>query len=462
MAPVVLLVVSFVSGTAAALDAPEDLDPVPAAAQRPPAAPLLSARRVPAVVAAPVAERRLAAALEGVWAAGPPTSCLEVSSGDRVLFERESIRPVVPASALKLVTAAAVLENLGPDARFRTTVEVADGADDGVIDGDIWLIGSGDPVLGTAPWAAHFEHQPALVTPLEALADGVADAGVREIRGRVLGDEDRYDRVRYVPSWPERYAARGEVGPATALTVNDGFAVWEPGQVPYADPAAGGASVLTDLLRARGVTVVGSPAAGSAPEDADELAAVESPPMADLVGAMLRESDNGTAELLLKELGVREEGEGSTEAGAMVVTETLEQLELPLDGVRIVDGSGLDPSNTVTCDLLIGILRDAERGGPLDAGLAVAGLSGTLMERFGGTTLEGRIRAKTGSINGVAALTGWADAADRTPLAFAYILNGVASFESALPLQAQLGAVLVGHPDIALEELGPAAYGEAA
>ncbi|MBW3546686.1 MAG: D-alanyl-D-alanine carboxypeptidase/D-alanyl-D-alanine-endopeptidase [Actinobacteria bacterium] len=426
-------------------------------------APLLSPRRAPALLVEPIGRARLVQALHGISVAGPDAACLLVTQADQPLYEHQPDLALAPASGLKLLTGAAVLAHLDPGERLRTTVRAAAPPAGGVVEGDLWLVGGGDPVLGTAAWAAHFTRQPALVTSLEALADRVVEAGVAEVRGRVVGDESRYDSVRAVPSWPARYLEAKEVGPLSALSVNDGFAVWEGRKETFADPPAGAAGVLTDLLRQRGVTVAGEAASGTAPAGAAAVAGVDSPPMAELVGQLLRESDNGTAELLVKELGLRVAGEGSTAAGTRVMAETLAAIGFPTAGLVVIDGSGLDPGNRVTCRLLHAVLHASKEGEPLRQGLPVAGTSGTLSRRLVDDALSGQVRAKTGSIRGVASLSGFAVTRGGFDLTFSFILNGINRFDDAVPLQEQLGRALVRHPDLPqLEEIGPSRYPEAA
>ncbi len=430
--------------------------PAPAPAE----APVLTPRRVPGLLAQPVGTARLVQALDEIATTTPDRACLVVTEGGRVLYDRQSDRSLVPASGMKLLTAVAVLARIDPDERLRTSVVATQSPAGGVVDGDLWLVGGGDPVLGTAPWAASLFRQPALFTPLEELADGVVAAGVTEVRGRVVGDESRYDRVRYVESWPERYAADGEIGPMSALAVNDGFAEWEAADVAFEDPATGAAAVLTDLLRERGVVVGADAGAGPSPDGAPVVAGIDSPPVADLVGQMLRESDNGTAELLLKELGLRVEGEGSTAAGRTVVADALGSLGLPTAGLAVVDGSGLDPTNQVSCQLLHGVLEATIDGGPVDRGLSVAGASGTLARRFLDTPAQGQLRGKTGSLRGVASLSGFVSAQGGTELTFASIFNGLDRSDDGGPLQDSLARALVRYPDLpTLAEIGPEGYG---
>jgi len=428
-----------------------------------PEAPVLTPRRLPALLARPVGEARLVQGLDALVASSPGESCLVVTERGRPLYEHQALAPLAPASGMKLVTAAAVLAGIGPGERLRTSVVAAQEPAAGVVEGDLWLVGGGDPVLGTAAWAAHFERQPVLYTPLEELADAVAGAGVREVRGRVLGDGGRYDEVRYVPGWPARYVEDDEIGPLSGLWVNDGFSAWEPEDVPFADPAAGAAGVFAELLRQRGILVQGDAASGPAPVPAAAVASLDSPTMAELAGAMVRESDNGTAELLVKELGLRAGGNGSTEAGRAAVVARLEDLGLSTEGLVVADGSGLDPANRVTCRLLHDVLAAADPGGALDQGLAVAGSTGTLARRFVDTPVSGLLRAKTGSIRGVASLSGYVATRDGGQIVFSAIQNGIDRFDDGLPFQDALADALVAYPALpSLDEIGPDGYPDAA
>jgi D-alanyl-D-alanine carboxypeptidase/D-alanyl-D-alanine-endopeptidase (penicillin-binding protein 4) len=366
-----------------------------------------------------------------------------VADGDHVLYERSPDRPVVPASTMKLLTATAVLARIDPDSRLATPVLAAAPPDaDGIVHGDIWMVGGGDPVLSTWAYGAHFERQPRLINPIEGLADRLVAAGVRHITGRVLGDDGRYERVRYVPSWPARYIHDNETGPLSSLTVNGALQSWDPDR-PFADPAAGAASILNELLRQRGVQADGLPGTGSFPPGAVVLATLPSPTIAELVDEMLRESDNTTAELLVRELGLEVLGAGTTEAGRRVVDDTLRRLGLPMDGVRVVDGSGLDTGNRVTCRLLVAILTGPMTRGIVDQGLPVAGQSGTLAKRFLATPVVGHLRAKTGSITRVASLAGYAENQTGPTLTFAYVQNNVSTAKQGTTRQDELGRELV-------------------
>ncbi|MEO7573967.1 MAG: D-alanyl-D-alanine carboxypeptidase, partial [Acidimicrobiales bacterium] len=266
-----------------------------------PITPVLSVRRLPTVVAAPIAERRLTGDLATLAATLPADSCLAVAGPD-LRFGHRSDAPIVPASTTKLLTATAALVALGPDVRFRTAAVSVAAPLDGTLIGDLTLVGGGDPILASPDYAARFLRQPQVFTDLDALAAAVQAAGVRQVAGAVVGDESRYDPARYVAGWPERYISQNQTGPLSGLAVNDGFERYpqlgggDP-LTPAADPAVNAAGVLTRLLEARGVDVVGDPRGGVAPAGAVEVAAIESAPLRDVVGQLLQESDNNTAEL---------------------------------------------------------------------------------------------------------------------------------------------------------------------
>src|SRR5436190_14343343 len=209
------------------------------ASGRPPvAAPVLDAARVPGFVSQTVANVRLGQRLDSV-VAGRGQSCMAVddSRGPTVYSQRADVH-LLPASNLKLLTATAVLARIPESERLHTVLRAAQGPVNGVIHGDVWLVGGGDPLLATADFAmqAGYQHQPRPRTPLEDLAAKLAAGGVREIQGRILGDESRYDTQRVVPTWSPSYLTNGEVGPMSALTANDNFAQCAPKEVPAPSP----------------------------------------------------------------------------------------------------------------------------------------------------------------------------------------------------------------------------------
>jgi D-alanyl-D-alanine carboxypeptidase/D-alanyl-D-alanine-endopeptidase (penicillin-binding protein 4) len=426
--------------------------------------PVLSVRRAPSVVAAPVADRRLRADLQDWASKAPPGSCAVVTDpDDDIVLDLRGEEPLLPASTQKLLTATAALLELGGDARFHTPA-LGSAPVDGVVQGDLTLLGGGDPILASSDYAARYERQPQVFTDLGVLAQRLAEAGVREVTGSVVGDEGRYDRQRRVEGWPERYVSQDVTGPLSALSVNDGFVEYPPAPdvhgelVEAPDPARQAAAVLTRLLQERGVVVRGEPRSGTVPADAVELAAVDSAPLTEIVGQMLRESDNSTAELLLKEIG-RAALDPSTAGGRARATAVLAAAGVDLTGADMVDGSGLSLEDRVTCHLLVDLLERPTTGPVLQAGLAVAGRSGTLAERFAGSPLVGHLRAKTGTLNTVSGLAGLVTDADGT-FSFAYLVNVALSSRvdeaATIEAQRQLGEILLSWPRVPDEgALGP-------
>jgi D-alanyl-D-alanine carboxypeptidase/D-alanyl-D-alanine-endopeptidase (penicillin-binding protein 4) len=381
--------------------------------------------------------------LDALWWVTPQRSCLIVQDGATVLYERNPDLPLTPASTMKLLTATAVLLRIDPASRLRTRFFASAPPDlTGTVDGDVYLVGGGDPLLATGPFVQHFT-RPRRHTSVESLADALRAVGVTHITGRLLGDDGRYDRERYVATWPQSYRTDHEAGPLSALLVNDGASSWSASrEVPMADPATGAAEVVAQQLRQRGITIDGGSGAGSLPYGAVELAGIDSATIAEIVQSMLLDSNNNAAELLVRELGLRVSGQGSSAVGRQVVLDTLTALGLPMGGVVMADASGLDRSNRVTCRLLTALLTVSPVALLVDAGLPVAGTSGTLTRRFGGTPVAGRLRAKTGSLHGVAGLAGYADGASGRRFTFAYGLDGVGWVQGDR-LQDQLGLALV-------------------
>lgn len=449
--PLLLVLVAVGAGVAAlVLDAQAAETPA-AAEQAGPVTPLLSARRVPDLASQAGADSRLRGALEGLAGVLPADSCLVVEADGRAIVAHRPEEAVTPASTEKVLTAAAALAALGPDHRYRTRVEAAADPVGGVVAGDLYLVGGGDPVLTTDDYAALSPQQARANTRLEDLADAVVAAGVTRVDGGVVGDDSRYSTARYVAEWPSRYIDQNQTGPLSALSVNDGYESFpsaaDPGAPlrPSPDPAGRAAAVFTALLRERGVDVVGGASAGTAPADTVTVAKVRSKRLPQLLAELLTFSDNQTAELVLREVGRAQSGEGTTVAGAAAVEQVLTEAGLAVGPEDAVDGSGLADTNRLTCSTLVATI---EANPSLIDGFATAGETGTLAS-FAGTPLEGRLHAKTGSLNHVRALAGVVDLLEGgDQLTFAYVINNppyITPDQDAL--RGQLGALLASYPD---------------
>lgn len=425
--------------------------PAAAGATPVPEVPVWSARRLPELLADAVGAARLPARLHEVLDAAD--SCFVMREGETLTFVLDPAEPKIPASTQKLLTAAAALAVLGPDHRFTTRV-LADGRPAGGTAQRLYLVGGGDPLLMVAGYKAFLDRDPLTrghpATPLEELADAVVAAGVRNVSAGVLGDASRHSGPPTVPTWRSTYITDHDISYLSALTVNGGWSAWEPSKVTASDPAASAASELARLLGERGVTVGGGVSSGRAPAGVREIARVQSAPLAEIVTAMVRESDNLIAEILTREIGVAVKREGTTEAGTAAVVETLAGLGIDVSGVSLVDGSGLDRGNRATCGATLAALDLGERDGfsALDSGLAVAGRTGTLHRRFKGGDLEGRLRAKTGSLRDVVGLVGVLEgrADGRPDLRFSLMANGPAVASGGAAIQEEVAEILDAYP----------------
>ena len=393
--------------------------------------------------------------LDAVMAFSPPRSCLSVSIDGRSVYRRNSVMALAPASTQKLLTATVALDQLGGEYRFETSVVAGAPVANGVLRGNLTLVGGGDPTLVTNLYrVATGLGSGHAVTSLDTLADQVVASGIREITGSVVGDESRYDGARTVASWPARYAAQNQSGPLSALGLDDGFALDLPApgedepirRVRSPNPALTAATAFRDRLLIRGIQIGGPPATGVAPAGGAAVAKLSSASLDTIVGEMLADSDNQIAELLTKELGRRAGTGGTTKAGAAAIQAHVTALGLPIAGTRVVDGSGLDPTNRVTCDELVAALQlNGGIDSPMGAALPVAGQSGTLSARFRGTPAQGRLRAKTGTLANVTALAGFMPLTEGGTATFAYVANGQPVDASVLAAQDLLVAVLAGY-----------------
>lgn len=425
--------------------------------------PVMSARRAPELLARPVAARAARAATAPVLQRFPVSSCVLVTDGSTVLTEAAASEPLAPASNTKLLTASAALSVLGPDTRLSTRVLAQGASTDGRITGNLYLVGGGDPLLSTATAGVRMQHGQEPTTSLESLADQVVAAGVRRVDGSVVGDGSRYDDQRRVATWPDRFVTQGIVANLGGLVVNDAWSIDPinpkgPAGAAAPDPAASAASAFTSLLRARGVEVAGAPSAGVAPADAKEVSSLQSLPMRDIVGEMLTFSDNTTAEMLVKELAVHGGGPGTTDGGIRVLVADLATRGMPTEGLELHDGSGLSRENRVTCRLLDAVLASDGPTGLIARGLARPGQAGTLDDRFTSGALKDRIAAKTGTLNDVAALSGWLTPPSGRPVTFSILENptGRAVQAGDLSLMSELLNALLSYPQAPpADQLGP-------
>lgn len=410
-----------------------------------------------------------------------------LESGD-TLYRLNASKLMMPASNMKIVTLAAAAERLGWDYRFETSVITsAPLRDDGALEGDLIVRGSGDPSIGRAPSET--------ASVLDTWAETLWNAGIRRVDGAIVGDDNAFDDETLGAGWAWDYLGYGYAAPVGALQYHEDLAdlvvragssagasvhlelrpvdcglelvnrvVTAPaGSVPSIDlrrlpgsprievtgsvpagsteftetvsvdnPTEFFARALRAALMARGIEVRGNAIDIddlSSPLDtsgARVLVSYRSPTLSELATVLMKVSQNLYADTLLKTLG-RREGTGTAEGGRKVIREVLDTWGISPDDLVIYDGSGLSRYNYVTADLLVAILRhlydDPRHRDPFMATLPIAAQDGSLANRFKGSKAEGNLLAKTGSIANVRCLSGYVRTADGEWLAFAILAN---------------------------------------
>lgn len=456
----------------------------------------------PSVVSTPDAAERLQADLSAIFT----TPQFERSfwsvlvrplNSSQTLYDLNSAKLMMPGSAMKIVTAAAAGELLGWDQRFETRVVASAPIERGVLRGDLFVVGGGDPSISERS-----------DTPggMRALARQVREAGVTRVEGGVIGDDDLFDDRDLGNGWTLDNLPYGFSAATSALEYNEGSvdlviragaAAGDPvaihirpggsglqvesrlvtvdssgtgaltlrrqpgssrliveGQIPanaapfvrtasVDNPTLFFASAFREALIAEGVAIAGDAtdidAFVSKPDltGARTLASRTSPPLVQLVSSMMKVSQNQYAEMLLRSFS-------RTEAtGAMGLV--LRRWNIPGDSIVMADGSGLSRYNFVTSDALVRILQimrsDPRHGAPFFASLPVAGRDGTLAARLSGTAAEGKVRAKTGTVDNVRAIAGYVETAEGETLVFSMIANNFTMPNSAVDAAADRALV---------------------
>jgi D-alanyl-D-alanine carboxypeptidase/D-alanyl-D-alanine-endopeptidase (penicillin-binding protein 4) len=233
------------------------------------------------------------------------------------------------------------------------------------------------------------------------------------------------------------------------------------------DPNEAGAREFVRILGEQGIVVTGGSATGAAPDDLPTLATVDSQPLEAVIAEMLANSDNNTAELMVKEIGYVGAGSGTRLAGLDVMAATIGGWGIDVTGLTMGDGSGLSLDNRITCTTLLGVLQHAGSDSATGRGLAVAGESGTLVEIFVDTPVAGRLRGKTGTLNNfptdqdppaVKALAGYLPIDGGGAIEYVLLLNGptISDQSEYRPVWAALVTALDSFPAVASPQaLGP-------
>ena len=426
----------------------------------------------------------------------------------QVLYERNSRKLFVPASNQKLLSTALALSRLGPDHRYTTMlVSEAELDDDGVLHGDLVLLGGGDPNLSARilPYNRRQNFQRDLLLPLSELADQAVQSGLRRVEGAIIGDDTRYVRQPYATGWSVDDPKWGYGAPVSALAFNDNVVTMlvlpgraagrrarvafkpdvpyfrflnrtrtmptrtvaqrldlgrQPGsnklmlwgqisirsrgrsiEVAVDNPALFAAMAIRERLEALGVEISGETRARhrrphEVPdlkggtrrkyEPSSGLAMIQSMPLAANLPIINKVSQNLHAEMLLREVGYVRRGVGSFEAGLEEMKSFLLEAGIKNWQFRLRDASGLSRHNLISPEATVRLLAHmagSQHGELYRSTLALAGEDGTLDWRFSRGPVRGKIQAKTGTLSGVTALSGYARTQDERDLAFAIYVN---------------------------------------
>lgn len=339
---------------------------------------------------------------------------------DAVLFNKKAARALVPASTLKILTAAAALEVLGANTRLATTSSA--------VGDEVYLVGGGDATLARKSKQDSDPDGPATIRRL-AWETALALRGNTAVD--VVFDDSLFTGRALGPGWPKGFPAAGVAAPVTALMIDQGRKKTS-GRARVNDPAVQAAEAFANYLEKKGIKVR-SVKRGKVPANAAELARVESATITGIVQDMLTESDNDVAESLGHLVGGALVGEASFAGGSRAIAQVLQTAGIETEGLELSDASGLSGRNRVAPITLAQVLTDVvreERWTAISGGLAVAGVTGTLADRFSTkATSAGRgvVRAKTGTLTGVGSLAGVVVDEQSHPLVFAILSNRVRS-----------------------------------
>jgi D-alanyl-D-alanine carboxypeptidase/D-alanyl-D-alanine-endopeptidase (penicillin-binding protein 4) len=361
---------------------------------------------------------------------------VEPERGETV-FARNADLLFVPASNQKLVTAAVSLATLGPEFRFATRVALRGVVRDSVLVGDLIVIGSGDPSFSD-------RMRGDAMIPLRDMADSLRAHGVRAINGSLRRGPHVFTDAPLGAGWAWEDIGAAYGAPVGELMYNETFGsarvVVDGAPLPTADRAqrstsTGAVSQPANFLEAfgaalsqRGVTVDSGVAWDDVVPDSAlaTLFVYSSPPLRDILPFFLKPSQNQIGELLLKTIGLARTGVGTADSGAAVAGRVLRSWGIDSMAFVIRDGSGLSRHNLLAPATLVGVLdvmrRDSLATLFRDA-LPAPGEAGTLERRMLNTAAAAAVRAKTGSMDRVRAISGYVTTRDGRPLIFSLIIN---------------------------------------
>lgn len=345
--------------------------------------------------------------------------------------------PLMPASTIKVATGSALWNTFGPDYHFSTKLMArGDISPEGTLNGDLYLVGDGDPSLMSELAIAWKVRPPRPTLSMGTIAEAARKLGIKSISGSVVGVDNIFHGDQAAKGWKDSYFAEQNATHIHALSVDRGRviipkeekgtkktevekAVYHPTQVGQSEPDAyqtitspdtrlDAAAALTQSLSARGITVAGVPGTGAAvPADAKEIAKVQGPALRQMVDWIEQRSDNHMADMLIRRMDVENGGDGSFSSAASGVIDHMEKMGIDTAEMVMEDGSGLSRDDRVTAEQLAQIVLHMAYTDPDWLGtLSVLGESGTTANRLKNTPAQGRWHGKTGSLDDVVSYVG--------------------------------------------------------
>lgn len=376
---------------------------------------------------------------------------VDPKTGD-TLYSRNAGKLFMPASNQKIITSAVALAQLGPDYRYHTVIAKRGSVKDSVLNGDLIVIGRGDPTMSDRVYGSAAKE-------MAAIADSIRAHGIRRVSGSLRQGGNAFPDSIYGYGW-EWDDIGGESGaPVDELLYNEGM-VQRGVRIDGRDTVVSVATrtpgyvylgALYGALTQRGVAVDGlvNLTSDSLTTPYDTVYVVTSPPLREILKHFLKPSQNQIGEALLKTIGLEKTGIGSADAGSEVVTTQLAQWGVDSTSVVVYDGSGLSRHDLVSPETIVKVLvamqKDTAFNVYYDA-FPIAGVDGTIRNRMKGTPAENNLRGKTGTIEFVRSLSGYVDTAENERLVFSFLSNHFTTPVSEITrVQDAVGALLAGY-----------------
>ena len=375
-------------------------------------------------------------------------------TGD-TLYSKNAGKLFMPASNMKIITSAVALSLLGPDYAYKTTFAATGEVRDSLLDGDLIVIGRGDPTVS--------DRMRGLATlVMDTLADSLRAHGIRQVTGELAHSGNAFPDSTHGYGWEwddlgEYYGAGVD-----ELTFNEGTAPTTLGPLPdtvrdslYSgparDPAKAYLEAYHDALVRKGIVVDGGVADSIAPVPfkMDTLFVYVSPPLRAILPVLMKPSQNQIAELVFKTIGLEGGGLGTADSAKAVVARQLVTWGAEPDGFKLADGSGLSRHNLLTPETIVNVLDGMQRDTAFAVfynSMPVGGVDGTLKSRMKRTPAEGNVHAKTGSIGAARSLSGYVTTADGERLIFSIMANNwTTPSDAVLSVIDQIAAALAAY-----------------